>query len=81
MVGKTTTVAELKEGFCVAFEKSSEIEEVVDARFWDALTTFQYLGFLSIDEKNDKVTKLDFALSSVCNKHSIQNHAGSYSPK
>ena len=36
MVGKTTTVAELKEGFCVAFEKSSEIEEVVDARFWDA---------------------------------------------
>ena len=81
MVGKTTTVAELKEGFCVAFEKSSETEEVVDARFWDALTTFQYLGFLSIDEKNDKVTKLDFALSSVYNKHSIQSHAGSYSPK
>ena len=63
----------------MAFEKSSETEEVVDARFWDALTTFQYLGFLSIDEKNDKVTKLDFALSSVCNKHSIQSHAGSYS--
>lgn len=78
-VGKTTTVAELKEGFCVAFDQSSESEEVINARFWDSLTTFQYIGFLSIDEKNDKITKLDFALSSVCNKHPTQSHADSYS--
>lgn len=79
MTGKTTTVAELKEGFSAAFDQSSETEEVINARFWDCLTTFQYVGFLSIDEKNDKITKLDFALSSVCNKHSTQSHAGSYS--
>lgn len=71
-MGKMMKVDELKKQFYSVFLKDDAAanKTLIEARFWDSITTLQYLGFLSLDDTNEKVTKMDFALSSVFNKQS-----------
>lgn len=63
-VGKTIQVDDLKKQFYSVFLKDdkSVSQLLIEARFWDSITTLQYLGFLSLDDNNEKAVKLDFAL-------------------
>ena len=63
-VGKTIQVDDLKKQFYSVFLKDdkSASQLLIEARFWDSITTLQYLGFLSLDDNNEKAVKLDFAL-------------------
>ena len=61
--GKVTEVSSLRKQFYAYFEGD---ENVTEARFWDSLTTLQYLGFLELSKNEDKVIRLDFALWCVC---------------
>lgn len=56
-------VNELRKQFFSYFGK--EGREVTEARFWDSLTTLQYLGFLELNANEDRVMKLDFAICIV----------------
>ena len=71
-MGKMMKVDELKKQFYSVFLKDDAAanKTLIEARFWDSITTLQYLGFLSLDDTNEKVTKMDFALSSVFSKQS-----------
>ena len=71
-MGKLMKVDELKKQFYFVFLKDDADADktLIEARFWDSITTLQYLGFLSLDDTNVKVTKMDFALCPVSNKHS-----------
>ena len=64
--GKVTEVNSLRKEFYAHFE---EEESVTDARFWDSLTTLQYLGFLELNKNEEKVIRLDFALYFVCSSN------------
>lgn len=63
-VGKTIQVDDLKKQFYSMFLKDDKSvnQLLIEARFWDSITTLQYLGFLSLDNNNEKAVKLDFAL-------------------
>lgn len=63
-VGKTIQVDDLKKQFYSVFLKDDKKANqlLIEARFWDSITTLQYLGFLSLDDNNEKAVKLDFAL-------------------
>ena len=63
-VGKTIQVDDLKKQFYSVFLKDGKKANqlLIEARFWDSITTLQYLGFLSLDDNNEKAVKLDFAL-------------------
>ena len=63
-VGKTIQVDDLKKQFYSVFLKDDKNANqlLFEARFWDSITTLQYLGFLSLDDNNEKAVKLDFAL-------------------
>lgn len=62
-MGKVIEVNELRKQFYAFFGK--EGREVTEARFWDSLTTLQYLGFLELNANEDRVMKLDFAIYIV----------------
>ena len=55
---------DLKKQFYSVFlkEDKNANQLLIEARFWDSITTLQYLGFLSLDDNNEKAVKLDFAL-------------------
>ena len=59
-MGKVIEVGEIRKSFYSYFKKMDK--EVIEARFWDSLTTLQYLGFLELSKTEDKIVKLDFAL-------------------
>ena len=63
-VGKTIQVDDLKKQFYSVFLKDDKNANqlLIEARVWDSITTLQYLGFLSLDDNNEKAVKLDFAL-------------------
>lgn len=63
-VGKTIQVDDLKKQFYSVFlkEDKNANQLLIEARFWESITTLQYLGFLSLDDNNEKAVKLDFAL-------------------
>lgn len=75
-MGKVILVNDLKNDFYAIFNSGNRKE--VEARFWDSLTTLQYMGFLTLSDNDEKVTKLDFALLSVCNIHLTPNLLDSY---
>ena len=54
---------ELRKQFYAYFKH--EKKEILEARFWDCLTTFQYLGFLEISANEEKIIKLDFAFGLI----------------
>ena len=64
-MGKMIQVDDLKNEFYSIFNSGDKQE--IEARFWDSLTTLQYIGFLMLSDNDERVTKLDFALSTVCN--------------
>ena len=59
-VGKTIQVDDLKKQFYSVFlkEDKNANQLLIEARFWDSITTLQYLGFLSLDDNNEKAVKL-----------------------
>lgn len=75
-MGKVILVKDLKNDFYAIFNSGNRKE--VEARFWDSLTTLQYMGFLTLSDNDEKVTRLDFALLSVCNIHPTPNLLDSY---
>ena len=75
-MGKVIQVDDLKNEFYSVFKSGNSQE--IEARFWDSLTTLQYIGFLMLSDNDERVTKLDFALSYVCNKHLIPNLSDLY---
>lgn len=63
---KITLMEDAKKSFFAVFLKDKTIDQrLVEARFWTSLLSLQYLGFLSIDESETKIVKLDFALLCV----------------
>ena len=62
-MGKMIQVDDLKNEFYSIFNSGDKQE--IEARFWDSLTTLQYIGFLMLSDNDERVTKLDFALSTV----------------
>ena len=63
--GKLIAIDDLKKDFYKVYQKEKDSPfdvNLVEARFWDSLTTLQYLGFLSLDNQDAKATRLDFAL-------------------
>lgn len=75
-MGKMIQVDDLKNEFYSIFNSGDKQE--IEARFWDSLTTLQYIGFLMLSDNDERVTKLDFALSTVCNKHDTPDLLDSY---
>ena len=69
-MGKMIQVDDLKNEFYSIFNSGDKQE--IEARFWDSLTPLQYIGFLMLSDNDERVTKLDFALSTVCTNMTLQ---------